>query len=452
MASNRGLFVTAAIVLATLAGTARADSLNEALAAAYANNPTLNAERAATRVTDENVPQALSGYRPKVSGFGTVGSQRSDTTQATGTQNFATAGITITQPIFNGFQTVNNTKAAEAQVRAQREALRNTEQNVLLDAATAYMDVVRDQQILRLRESDVRFLEEQVRAANDRLSVGEGTRTDVAQSEARLASARSQVSLAEANLQSSIGTYRQVIGRDPKGVRGAKALVGVLPRTLEQAIAASRREHPAILSTQFSADAQSFVVQATEGELLPTVQLEGTVQRSWEDGLGAATGNSAQIVGRVNIPIYEGGQVYSRVRQAKELLGQRKIEVDVARDQVQAALVSAWGSLEAARAQVSAARSQVEASQLALEGVVEEQRVGQRTTLDVLNAQNEVTSAQISLTQAERDAVVASYSVMAASGRLSVTKLGLQVAAYKPEHHYTAVRDKWFGLRTPDGR
>lgn len=154
----------------------------------------------------------------------------------------------------------------------------------------------------------------------------------------------------------------------------------------------------------------------------------------------------------MNIPIYEGGQVYSRVRQAKELLGQRKIEVDVARDQVQAALVSAWGSLEAARAQVSAARSQVEASQLALEGVVEEQRVGQRTTLDVLNAQNEVTSAQISLTQAERDAVVASYSVMAASGRLSVAKLGLQVASYNPEHHYTAVRDKWFGLRTPDGR
>lgn len=222
MASNRGLFVTAAIVLATLAGTARADSLNEALAAAYANNPTLNAERAATRVTDENVPQALSGYRPRVSGFGTVGSQRSDTTQATGSQNFATAGITITQPIFNGFQTVNNTKAAEAQVRAQREALRNTEQNVLLDAATAYMDVVRDQQILKLRRSDVRFLQEQVRAANDRLSVGEGTRTDVAQSEARLASAQSQVSLARANLEASIGTYRQVIGRDPKGVRGRK--------------------------------------------------------------------------------------------------------------------------------------------------------------------------------------------------------------------------------------
>nr|WP_244635622.1 TolC family outer membrane protein [Chthonobacter albigriseus] len=431
---------------------ARADSLTEALAAAYANNPTLNAARASTRATDEGVPQALAGYRPSISAFADAGVTSTDTTAGSGQLRSASAGITLTQPIFSGFRTVNGTKAAEAAVRAARESLRNTEQNVLLDAATAYMDVVRDQAILRLRQQDVRFLQEQVRAADDRLTVGEGTRTDVAQSEARLASASSAVSLAQANLEASAGTYRQVIGRDPRGLQRAKVLNGVLPRSLDQAIAQSRAEHPAILASQFNADVASFNVQVVEGELLPTVSLEATAQRSWEDGFGARTGNSAQVVGRINIPIYEGGQVYSRVREAKEILGQRKIEVDVSRDQVQAALVAAWGGLQAARSQVTAARSQVEASQLALEGVTEEQRVGQRTTLDVLNAQAEVTSAQISLVQAERDVVVASYAVLSAVGRLSATGLGLKVAAYKPEQHYQQVRDKWFGLRTPDGR
>lgn len=226
----------------------------------------------------------------------------------------------------------------------------------------------------------------------------------------------------------------------------------LLPRSLDAAIGASRTDHPAILAAVYNADTAAFNVKIIEGELLPSVSLEATAQRDWEDGYQASTGNSAQVVGRLSIPIYEGGQVYSRVRQAKETLGQRKIEIDSARDQVQAALVGAWSGLESARSQSVAARSQVEAARLALEGVVEEQRVGQRTTLDVLNAQAEVISARITQVQAERDQVVASYSVLASIGRLSSQSLGLQVATYKPEAHYQQVRDKWIGLRTPDGR
>ncbi|WP_245293144.1 TolC family outer membrane protein [Mongoliimonas terrestris] len=446
--SKRILLVSAALVAMLTASPLRADTLSEALAAAYANNPTLNAQRAATRAVDEEVPQALSGYRPSINAFANLGASNSRGFE----QRSASAGITITQPIFSGFRTVNGTKAAEASVKASRESLRNTEQNTLLDAVEAYMNVVRDGAILSLLRENVSFLEEQVRASRDRFQVGEGTRTDVAQSEARLASASADVSAALANLESSRGVYIQVIGRAPKNLKPAKAVDKLLPRSLDAAIGASRTDHPAILAAVYNADTASFNVKIIEGELLPSVSLEATAQRDWEDGFQASTGNSAQVFGRLSIPIYEGGQVYSRVRQAKETLGQRKIEIDSARDQVQAALVGAWSGLESARSQSVAARSQVEAARLALEGVVEEQRVGQRTTLDVLNAQAEVISARITQVQAERDQVVASYSVLASIGRLSSQSLGLQVATYKPEAHYQQVRDKWIGLRTPDGR
>nr|WP_280514493.1 TolC family outer membrane protein [Chthonobacter albigriseus] len=427
------------------------ETLTEAMAAAYANNPSLNAARAGVRATDEGVPQALSGFRPTISAFASAGTSSTDSTAGSGNRRSASAGITVTQPVFSGFRTVNGVKAAEAAVRAARESLRNTEQNTLLDAVTVYMNVVRERSILNLREANYRYVKAQVTAASDRLAAGDGTRTDVAQAEARLAAARSEIALARANLEAAAGTYRQVIGREPGKLAKAKGLDSLVPRSFEQALAASRSDHPAIRASQYNADVAGFNVSVVEGELLPTVTIEASAQRDWERGFGAETGNSAQIVGRLNIPIYEGGQVYSRVREAKEVLGQRRIEVDVARDQVQAALYAAWGGLEAARAQVKAARSQVEASRLALEGVEEEQRVGQRTTLDVLNAQNEVVNAQIALVQAERDSVVASYSVIASIGRLSSDALGLKVPAYKAEVHYAQVRDKWFGLRTPAG-
>lgn len=456
MHARRILSISVALAALLAPVAASAESLLEALSAAYSNNPTLNAARASTRATDESVPQALAGYRPQItaniSGSASV-LNPSGSVSGSRESRQAGVGITITQPIFRGFRTENSVQAAEASVRAARESLRNTEQNVLLDAVEAYMNVIRDDAIVNLRESNITFLNEQVRAARDRFQVGEGTRTDVAQAEAALAAASSALSLARANVQSSRGVYRQIIGRDPRNLQPGRVIDKLLPKSFEEALNRGRKDHPAIIASVHSADVAAYNVKVIEGELLPTISLQATAQRSWVGGDSSSVGGtSGEIVGQITIPIYEGGSVYSSVRQAKETYGQRMIEVDATRDQVQAAVVAAWGGLEASRAQVIAARSQVDANRLALEGVIDEQRVGQRTTLDVLNAQTDLVDAQVSQVQAERDSVVAGYTVLSTVGQLSSTKLGLKVAAYKPETHYKQVRDKWGGLRTPDGR
>jgi outer membrane protein len=453
VASFRISLVPAAVALMLFAAPASSETLPEALASAYANNAELNAARASTRATDEAVPQALSGYRPRIDAFLDGGLIHSNPLGLdSGETRQISTGIALVQPIFRGFRTQNGVKAAEAAVRASREQLRNIEQNVLGDAVIAYMDVVLARQVLALRKSNVEFLSEQARASRDRLEVGEGTRTDVAQADAAYALATSDVSGAEANLTAAAAVYNQVIGHEPGKLAPGKSVEPILPKSIDEAIAISRGNHPAIIAAEHNADVAGFNVKVIEGELLPTLQIEAGVSRAWEYGYNAQGGTGASVFGRLSIPIYEGGQVYSRVREAKELLGQARIGVDVARDQVHAALVSAWGGLDASLANVTAARAQVDANKLALEGVIEEQRVGQRTTLDVLNAQADVINSQIQQVQTERNVVVASYAVLSAVGRLSRETLGLQVADYQPEHHYKQVRDKWIGLRTPDGR
>ena len=429
----------------------------EALSSAYQNNPTLNAARASVRATDEFVPQALSGWRPNVSAFGEFG--------ATSTVNrfrpaggsslrtsTGTVGISAVQPLYRGNRTVNSTKRAEASVLAARQSLRSTTQTVLLDAAIAFMDVIRDTQIVSLRKQDLTFLKEQVRAASDRFDVGEGTRTDVSQARAREALAVSQLNFAKANLQASQAVYLQVIGHRPKNLRSSSTVDRLVPNSMRVAIDISVAEHPNILAAQHQVDAASFNVKTIEGELLPTVTLEGSANRTWRSTGPTSSVDNAAIMGRVTIPLYQGGQVYSRVRQAKEELGEARLIVDVTRDRVRAFVIAAWGQLEASVASILAARAQVRASQLALEGVTEEQKVGQRTTLDVLNQQSELINARINLATAERDKIVAAYALVAAAGRLDPSRLGLNVVPYNPVRHYKKVRDKWFGLRTPDGR
>lgn len=433
-----------------------AETLMGALAKAYVVNPTLNAQRAATRVTDENVPQALSGWRPTISGSADWGyeSRRSRGVggRVTSHTNPGGVGLTIDQPIFRGFRTVNSTKSAEAQVLAAREELRNSEQNVLFDGISAYMDVIRNKQIVGLRVRNIEFLEEQVRAARDRFSVGEGTRTDVAQSEARLSQSVSELNLARSNLTTAGATYRQVIGEEPRNLKSVKPYAKGLSKNRRGSVDLALQTHPAIISRMHAIDAAAFQVKTIEGELLPSVSVQGSVSRRWESSDSVDQLDDASVVGRLNIPIFQAGSVSSRIRQAKETLGQRRIELDASRDQVRAAVISAWGSLVAAKASIVAAREQVSASKLALEGVIEEQKVGQRTILDVLNQRQELLNAQELLVNAEYTTVRASYSLLSALGRLNAQYLRLRVAVYKPQEHYEKVRDKWFGLRTPDGR
>ena len=455
--------LAAALLAATaLSSTpAGAETLFGALSKAYQLNSSLNFNRAGVRVTDENVPIAKSAFRPTIGASGNIDYSSIETNFGSRRLTTGSFGFEINQLLFDGFQTRNNVRAAEAQVRASVESLRNEEQNTLFDAASAYMDVIRDRQIAVLTEQNLQFLTEQSRAARSRFEVGEGTRTDVAQADASRSAAVAQLAAARAQAEASEATYRQVIGDDPGRLQAGQPLAKMLPKNIDQAIAIAAGDHPAIIATEHQVDAAAFIVKSTEGRMLPQVSASAGVQRNYQNteglpGVGTTqsdgTFNSATVGATLTIPIYTGGRVSAEVRQSKESLGQARIQVDVSRDQVRQAIVSAWTQYIAARESVSANREQVAAQQLALDGVIEERNVGQRTTLDVLDAQADVITAQINLASAERDVVVASYAIVSAMGALSAERLGLQVAIHRPQEHYDAVKDKWGGMRTPDGR
>lgn len=451
------LVLPAFLLSLAMAVPAQAETIAQALAAAYANNPQINSARAGTRAQDEAVPLAKSFYRPTISANANVTHTYVDPRPllATGnTSGSAAIGITASQPIFRGFRTRNAIRGAEADVLASRELLDNTVQNVLFDAANAYLSVIRDRAILDLRRRNVDFLQEQQRSANELFSVGENTRTDVAQSRAALAASLSDIAIAEANLRASEATYVQLVGHAPRGLSLSFPFAAAIPPSLAAALALAQERHPAIRAAIFQADSAAFNTREIEGELLPTVSVEAGVNR--EVGLyGFGRDDdqtSATISGRVSIPLYQGGAVSARVRQAKELQGQSRIEIDLYRDQVRAAVASSWGQIEATRSAISATQTSVEAANIALSGVQEERRVGQRTTLDVLDAQATVLTAQENLIVAQYNQLVASFSLLSAVGRLLPQPLRLPVAVYEPAQHYEAVKDKWYGLRTPDGR
>lgn len=441
-----------------------AETLNGALAKAYQNNATLNAARAGVRVTNEGVPLARSGYRPQIVGSGGISATHTVTNQRGSDILTGQFGVQIQQSIFDGFQTENNVRAAEARVRAAHESLRNTEQNVLFNAVAAYMDVIRDRRIAAFRQRNLEFLAEQVRAAESRFEVGEGTRTDVAQAQASRSAAEAQLAAARAQVQVSEATYRQLIGENPGQLQATGPAASLLPASMQAAIDVAAHQHPAIIATQHLVDASSFVVKAAEGALLPQLNAQASVQsqvRRGPDtsglpgvgmGTSTTTTNSATVGLNLTVPIYSGGRTSAQIRQSKEQLGQARIEVDVSRSQVLQAVTSAWTQYIAARETTAASRLVVSAAELALSGVTEERNVGQRTTLDVLNAQADVINAQINLASSERDVVVASYAILSAVGALSVRRLGLPVAEHRPQEHYDAVKDLWHGTRTPDGR
>jgi len=439
---------------------ASAETITGALAKAYQNNSQLNSSRAGVRVTDEGVAIAKSGWRPTVNGSADIDYSSSHVAGTNRTARITTGnfGVQINQMLFDGFQTKNNVAAAEAQVRASVESLRNTEENILFNAASAYMDVIRDRQVAVLTEQNLQFLTEQARAARSRFEVGEGTRTDVAQADASRSSAVAQLSAARAQALASAATYRQIVGDEPGKLKAASPLARLLPSSLDAAITIASVEHPAILATQHLVDAAGFSVKSQEGALLPQLSANAGVSSAYRNTVPGdlssqdGTTNSASIGATLSIPIYSGGRTSALVRQSKESLSQARIEVDVNRDQVRQAVTSAWTQYTAAQQSVAANRQVIAAAQLALNGVIEERNVGQRTTLDVLNAQNAVITAKINLASSEHDVVVASYAILSAIGRLSVERLALNVVKYKPEEHYNAVKDKWIGLRTPDGR
>jgi outer membrane protein len=458
---------SAAVLLMAYAGMtpALADTIEAALVRAYQNNPQLNAQRAQVRSTDENVPQALSGYRPRVAITGSAGYQYTDTNTTTGgspTNILRTEihganpprslGATVSQTLFNGQQTANKTRAAESQVSGAREALRVLEQTVLLSAASIYMDELRDSAIVEVQKSNVRVLEQTLKQTRDRFNVGEVTRTDVAQSEAQLAAGKTQLLAAEATLVTTKANFRRIIGNEPQALAPGSPVDRFLPGTLPGAVELSLIENPNVTAAMFGIDVNYLQVKVNEGALLPTVTLQASVQQSYEQTMTIFRSFGASAVARLDVPVYNGGTEYSLIRQSKENLAQQRLVLEQTRDQARANTVTAWGQLVAGKAQVTSAQSQVTASEIALNGVREEAKAGQRTTLDVLNAQQALVNARVALVTAQHDRVVASYAVLTAIGRLSPQVLNLSTTVYDPSVHYQQVRDSWFGVRTPDGR
>lgn len=446
-----------AAMLIVHARVADAETLHEALTAAYKFNPRLDAERANLRATDEEVPRALSGYRPQIFGSADVGYQRSKTrgggdtnVQETNPRGY---GIDISQPIFRGFRTLNTVREAEAVVRAERANLLIVEQAVLLEAVIAYADVIRDQAVVRLRENNVNVLTRELRATQDRFAVGEVTRTDVAQAEARRSGAVSALDLARANLRTSRAAFERVIGHPPSNLADPQVPEKLLPRSQEEALAIASRENPNLVAALYREQAARHVVDRIWGELLPEVSVDASYDRRFGQGNFDESEVTA-VTGRVTVPIYQGGEVSARVRQAKHTHVARLQEVEQFRTETVADVVASWARMEAARAQIASDQAQVEANRVALAGVREEERVGQRTLLDVLNAEQELLNAEVNLVTTRRDLVVSAYTLLASIGRLDAEYLGLGAAIYDPEAHYQEVRRKWWGISIThaDGR
>lgn len=427
-----------------LAAPASAETLREAMLSAYRRNPTLQAERARQRVTDELVPQAKSGWRPTINAQGVVSHTWADSSVTKSSSNTSeSANIQLVQPLFRGFRTVEGVRSARANVKAGQQNLLGVEQTVLLQAVTAYADVMRDRKILNIRQRNLANLQKEARAAQARFSAGELTRTDVSQAKAQVSGAQSALANARANLAISSANYLAIIGHEPGKLTGAKH--GPVPKTLKTALNVATETNPAVLAAAYAHEAQVHDINVAKGALLPTLSLQAQAVATNDPSKGVSRSESATIQGVLSIPIYEAGSEYSAIRRAKQLASQSGIQIVGSTRSVRQQVATAWAAYTASGQAIVSAKDQVSSAALALDGVQQEYQVGSRTTVDVLNAELGLLSAQVSLASAERDQLVASYQVLSAIGHLTARRLSLGGPYYDPENNLKRVKDKWIG-------
>ncbi len=435
-----------------LAPEAGAQTLADALSMAYTTNPTLAAARAELRAVNERVPQALSNWRPSVTLTGSAGKQRieSESTFSTVKQTTSPteARLSVIQPIFRGGRTLADTQRSKLEVRAQRATLLSVEQDVLLRAATSYMDVWRDQAVLKLNINNEKVLERQLEASNDRFTVGEVTRTDVAQSETRLAVATAGRISAKGDLSASKAVYEEIIGAGP-GQLQAPPPLAELPGTVDLSVEQAIGQNPSVLAANFIEQAAQKQVRSVIGELLPSIQLNGTLRHAEETSQKRQESDQAQILAEITVPLYQQGLVYSRVREVKQISSQRRIQVEEARRRAVQEAISAWEALQTARAQIRSFETGVRSAEIALDGVTQENAVGARTVLDILDAEQELLDSKVNLVRSQRDEVVAGFALLTATGRLNAREVGLTVEIYDPEIDYKRVKGKWIGIGAP---
>jgi outer membrane protein len=429
-------------------------TLAEALTATYSTQPQLLAERAKLRATDESVPQALSGWRPTVIMAGTTGYGDGVSRQFTSggflksqtDRLIGTAQATLTQPLYNGGKTPATINRAKNQVMAERATLIQQEQTSFTNVVTSYVGVIQAQQVLALNVNNEQVLAKQLQATNDRFRVGEITRTDVAQAEAALAGATAQRQTSEGNLQIARGTYQQVVGFLPPGDLVEPQPLSLPAKNEQDAIALAANNNPLVIAALFNDAAAKDAVDVAFAQLLPQVSFQGQMFQTDNSSLRSSQSNGYQALLQLSVPVYQGGQEYSAVRQAKQSEQQTAKLVDDARRTAVQNAVQSWETLVAAKAAANSTRAQIQANSIALEGVEREAIVGSRTTLDVLNAQQALLQSQVTLVQNLAQVVTASYQVAAAIGRLTARDLNLPVPLYDETAYYNAVKNKWVGL------
>ena len=447
--------VSVALVVALASGLggvprASSQSLIEALSNTYNSNPDLLASRALLRQTDESLAQAVSNWRPRVTLSVEYNKIQADSYFGVPVPatyyglNGRFTSLTATQPLFRGGKTVADTKMAQANIQAQRALLADTEEQVLLSAVTAYADVVRDVRVVEVRKNNVRVLVQQLESTRERYRVGDQTVTDVAQAEARLEQSKADLVLSEAQVRISEATYARAVGQRP-GNLGEIPLIGALPASEDESVSLAMDFGPRSVSAQHRITAASYGVNSAYAALLPQVNVVGFISQNLDQQTPTDQYNQYGIRVQATVPIYQNGSEWSVVRQAKELVGQRRGELDSARRAAAENVIRAWRNLDAARSRVTSFEAQVRANEVALSGVRQEALVGSRTTLDVLNAEQELLNSQLSLISARHDVQVAYYGVLGGVGHLTARTLGLPVEYYDEEKYYNKVGSRWIG-------
>ena len=434
-----------------------AQGIEDAMAEAYRHNPQLLAQRARVRATDEQVPQALAGWRPTVDMTADAGASRyesnipSTSSPALQSREPKSTKLEISQPLYSGGRTQASTSEAENNVKAERARLVTVEQKTLLDAATAYLDLYREIAVLDLNVSNEQVLRRQLDATRDRFQVGEITRTDVFQAEARLARAIADRIKAEGDLEIARATYVKVVGAPPPSGPALPTAPDTLPEDKDKAIRDAATQNPAVVAAEFDQRAARDKVDGAEGELLPTFRIVASAGKDWESSNESSRISNLEAKLKFSMPLYEAGTTYAKVRGAKQTAAERQNLIDKERrDAVQTA-TRAWDTLQSARARVDSFDSQIKAAAVALEGVEREAAVGSRTVLDVLNAEQELLDARVNHVRAQRDELVAAFELKSAIGLLTADRIGLKVELYDPVLNYNESRGKWFGTSVKGG-
>ena len=440
------------LLLCSVSGVALADTLSDVMVYTYENSLTINANRAGLKAVDETVAQAKSGYRPSVAANGSAARVRYKNTYDNAALaykqktylNPTDISLEFVQPIFSGLGTVNAIRAAQQSVRAGRSDLLNTEQAVLLDTASVYMDVIRDEAVLKLQQNNEKVLKEHLASYQKRFKAGVLTKTDVSQAKARSAGATAARIAAEGQLQVSKANFFSIVGMEPNDLQDVTDILTTLPDTLDEAIQTALSDNPKIKAAQYATEAAGFSVKAKKGALLPQVNLNGAVGKQKEH-VSIKESDYWQIGANLTIPLFQSGKEYADVREAKHLENKYRILWSKTIQDVRAETTAAWERYNSTKAQIESIKKQIEASQNALNGVIREANVGSRTVLDVLDAEQEHLDNQVSLVKAHREEIVSAFAVMSAIGRMNPTALNLNVEPYDPTDYYESVKNKWIG-------